>query len=257
MTPEELNATNDEVLFPLIDAALDVYSAARDSEPLEVPRLAPFITNAMLLRVHEHVVALGNRGARSIKQKQVALTVGALALVGVPLPGEKWQLEKIGNHLDKMLDSNSRRASGYVAKLKKIRRSGSTLEVKAQKQDALHVACVDIPWWDGSTVIVPDTADRTPGRVAKQRELRAENNRLHAAAAGAEQAERRRAEAAARAADEERIAGEAKERTKAALEQVEHVKREAAEAARKRQGELHETWVSMGGYSYIITRAHS
>lgn len=137
-TPTELNQTSDDSLFAIVDAsALLVVASANQAAPL-----APYFTLELLRRVHERVVALKQAG-QTTAAKHLLLGRAILSLIGMPIPPDDRDVDKIGNHLDVWLKRR------YIDVDKKLVKNVKNIDVKKEKRLALQAQCCTITSWGG------------------------------------------------------------------------------------------------------------
>lgn len=95
MTPEILNLTSDDDLFSLVDSVV----STADPNAAQRPILAPFVTNALALRVYNRAQTLVNT-SRCELSAQVALALVLLDATGVlPRPDDRGEQEQIGQRV--------------------------------------------------------------------------------------------------------------------------------------------------------------
>lgn len=136
-TPTELNQTSDDSLFAIVDAsALLVVASANQAAPL-----APYFTLELLRRVHERVVALKQAG-QTTAAKHLLLGRAILSLIGMPIPPDDRDVDKIGNHLDVWLKRR------YID-VDKLVKNVKNIDVKKEKRLALQAQCCTITSWGG------------------------------------------------------------------------------------------------------------
>lgn len=144
MLPAELNETSDNDLFALVDGVV----IEGDQNAENRPPLAPFVTLEVLRRVHERVVELKKSGmTNATKHKSLARAV--LRLIGMRIPPDDRDVDKIGNHLDVWL---SRR---YIQVDKKICKNTRNPATRAEKKAALMTQCCIINGWGGVSEHIP------------------------------------------------------------------------------------------------------
>ena len=157
VTPKSLNEMPDEGangLFARIDAVLATADAA-DADAR--PRVAPFVTKALALRVHNRIADLRKQGACALS-KQAALALVVLDLVGVVLPGNIGEIEQIGDRWD------NRHLKDHAADVKAIKRRGNAAETKQRQIAAAEQEL--LPWPFGEW---PAAGTRARVKRVKQR----------------------------------------------------------------------------------------
>lgn len=169
MVPTELNKTPDDVLFTLVDAAvMDGDASAENVQPL-----APYMTLELLRRVHERIVHLKTSG-RSRAAKHKLLAQASLRLMGMPIPPDGRDVDKIGNHLDLWL---SRR---YIQVERKITNNVKDVTSRTNRKEALKLECCIINGWGGVAEYTPSVADAEHSEQPKARAPYVPYTRSHA-----------------------------------------------------------------------------
>jgi hypothetical protein len=277
MTPEELNETNDELLFARISAVIQRIESDESESRLwsRAPDpVAPFITQSLAYRVHERVQLLKNRGSCQLTKLKL-LCWAVTDLTGRRPPAEPAEVEKWGTRINsavlqytkahkRMTQSRARDKADQLAQLELKLCSGPwgamTSVAPGSAAPAAALAQSDSPHWTTGKrrleapdmpPTVPRLRDSEVGRwhVSTDDELMQTRKALISAqqsALSSERSEARCREAQARAVAEEMKAKQQRKQLLAATAGVHSAtlqshhdvqKREEAEHAREEADE--------------------
>ena len=232
-TPENLNQTSDEDLFSRVEAVLSTVNAT-DAARRAV--LAPFVTNALALRIYNHVQERVNDGTCELPA-QVALALVILDLTNVLPPDDRGKQELIGHRFYMSLFGKC----GHLDRKRAITKRGNSAETKARQRKSEDEALMRWPWggWPapGTKALVPQVKPRVerggagPRGNAALRLVQLENAELRLLPAAVTRAESKRDQARAVSAVHVAIAREAK---RAAKEERSRAETAATMAAREK-----------------------
>ena len=230
-TPENLNQTSNEDLFSRVEAVLSTVNAT-DAARRAV--LAPFVTNALALRIYNHLQERVNDGTCELPA-QVALALVILDLTNVLPPDDRGEQELIGHRFYKSLFDKC----GHLDRKRAITKRGNSAETKARQRKSEDEALMRWPWGEwpapGTKALVPQVKPRVerggagPSGNAALRLVQLENAELRLLPADVKRAESKRDQARAMSAVHAAIAREAK---RAAKEERSRAETAATMAAR-------------------------
>jgi hypothetical protein len=232
-TPENLNRTSDEDLFSRVEAVLSTVNA---TDAVRRAVLAPFVTNALALRIYNHVQERVNDGTCELPA-QVALALVILDLTNVLPPDDRGKQELIGQYIYKSLFDKC----GHLDRKRAITKRGNSAETKARQRKSEDEALMRWPWggWPapGTKALVPQVKPRVerggagPTGNAALRLVQLENAKLRLLPTDVMRAESKRDQARAVSAVHVAIAREAK---RAAKEERSRAETAATMAAREK-----------------------
>mmetsp|Transcript_48031 Transcript_48031/g.118893 ORF Transcript_48031/g.118893 Transcript_48031/m.118893 type:complete len:376 (+) Transcript_48031:111-1238(+) len=124
LTPRELNKLSNDVLSERVTTVLDSLCEPRSPEPVQLTKIASFVTANILERLH-NLVQKARREHRTSWSKQAALAMVVASFTGITIRS-KAEAEHIGNAQDSFVRH-------HTHLLKKAKQSLATAECKARK----------------------------------------------------------------------------------------------------------------------------